>query len=139
MPLADSIFAAAYVSSPTVEFSDHDLSMLLLSARRYNAQHGITGKLVVAEAEADDGTTRVVRFVQWIEGEAETVRRCLRRIHADPRHDEMEIQFFGPVEARRYPGWDMAISTVPEGALATATREVVPHPTPVEPNELDLA
>lgn len=133
-----AVFAAAYVSTPTVPFSDRDLSMLLLAARRYNARHGITGKLVAAEVDTADGGTQVVRFVQWIEGEAEAVRACLRRIHADDRHDRLEIQFFGPVEARRFPGWDMAIATVPDTVADVAAHEMVPDPEPVSFESLDL-
>ena len=132
------VFAAAYVSTPTVAFSDRDLSMLLLAARRHNARHGITGKLVAAEIDEPGGGTRVVKFVQWIEGEAEAVRACLRRIHADARHGGLEIQFFGPVEARRFPGWDMAIATIPEATADVAAREMVPDPEPVSFESLDL-
>ena len=137
------LFAAAYVSTPTVAFSDRDLADLLLAARHYNVRHAITGKLIAAEAEDEDGATRLVRFVQWIEGDAADVRLCLRRIHADPRHGELEIQFFGPVAARRFPSWDMAIETVPAAALAEATRSVVPDAVPdavpVTFESLDLA
>ena len=133
-----AVFAAAYVSTPTVDFSDRDLSLLLLAARRFNARHGITGKLVAAEIDVPGGGTRVVRFVQWIEGDAADVRACLRRIHADPRHGDIEIQLFGPVEARRFPEWDMAIATVPASTADVAAREMVPDPHPVAFESLDL-
>jgi hypothetical protein len=117
------LFAAAYVSVPTVAFSDRDLSDLLLSARRWNAEHGVTGKLVVAET--DD--RRVERFVQWLEGEADDVRAALRRIRADTRHDRLELQFFAPVPARRFATWDMAFETVPLAHFDDHHAAVVPE------------
>lgn len=131
----EPLFAAAYVSTPLVPFSDRDLSTLLLGARRFNAQHAITGKLVAAEAETGGEELQVVRFVQWIEGGVDSVRLCLRRIHADPRHHAMEIQFFGLVAARRFPAWDMAIEAVPEQHLGAALRNVVPDAAPIPLHE----
>ena len=101
---ADPLHALAYLSTPAEPFSDRDLSDLLLAARRWNAAHGVTGKLVVLE---DDD--RVVRFAQWIEGPRSALEACVRRIVEDPRHDEIDVRRRGPVEVRRFPGWDMAI------------------------------
>lgn len=117
------LYAAAYVSVPTVAFTDRDLSDLLLAARRWNAEHGVTGKLVVAET--DD--RRVERFVQWLEGEADDVRAALRRIRADTRHDRIELQFFAPVAARRFATWDMAFETVPLTRFEDRRAQVVPE------------
>lgn len=133
-----SLFAAAYVSTPTAGFSDRDLSTLMLSARHFNGIHQITGKLVVAEAPGEDGTPRAVRFVQWIEGEPDDVRACLRRIYADPRHDDLQIQFFGPVPARRFPAWDMALETVPTDTVDHARSALVPDAHPVDLDSLEL-
>lgn len=130
------LFAAAYISTPSVPFDDHVLSGLLLAARRWNAQHGITGKLVVAEAEEADGSTSVRRFVQWIEGEPDDVRVCLQRIYDDARHTEFEIQYFGPVGARRYPTWDMAIEVVPAHQWPQAAETVIPERQPVTVEEV---
>lgn len=134
-PMTDMLFAAAYVSTPTAPFSDRELSELLLRARHWNARYGITGKLIAAEDDDGAGGMRVVRFVQWIEGEPERVRACLRRIHADPRHDEMEIQFFGPVASRRFAAWDMALDMVPPAGLDAAGQALVPDARVVEIDE----
>ena len=100
----DPLHGLAYVSTPTEPFSDRDLSDLLLAARRWNAAHAVTGKLVVLE-EGD----RTVRFAQWIEGPRAELEACVRRIVADPRHGDIDVRRRGPVEARRFPDWDMAI------------------------------
>lgn len=111
---ADALHALAYLSTPTEPFSDRDLSDLLLSARRWNAAHGVTGKLVVLE-EGD----RVARFAQWIEGPPEALEACIGRIFADPRHEGIDIRRRGPVDERRFPDWDMAIQPATASSFDT--------------------
>ena len=108
-----SLVAFAYLSTPTVPFSDRDLSDLLLAARLWNARHDVTGKLVALE----DGD-RIVRFAQWIEGPGPEMAVCMGRVLADDRHGDLEVRHKGPVAARRYPGWDMAILPVGDAAFA---------------------
>lgn len=121
------LYAAAYTSVPTVAFTDRDLSDLLLGARRFNAEHGVTGKLIVAESDDQ----HIERFVQWLEGEADDVRAALRRIRDDPRHARIELQFFAPVRGRRFATWDMAFETVPLVRFEDHRAEVVPEAAPV--------
>lgn len=111
----DPVHALAYLSTPTVPFSDRDLSDLLLSARSYNAAHGITGKLLVLED--DDGA--VVRFAQWIEGSRSNLAACLARIRADERHTPEQIREHGEVPGRRFPGWDMAFEAYDPAQFTT--------------------
>ena len=108
----DPLHAVAYVSTPTVTFSDRDLSDLLLEARQRNAADHLTGKLVVLE---EDG--RVVRFAQWIEGPQAELEACVRRIVGDDRHEGVEIRRRGSVERRRFPDWDMAFQEAPPGVF----------------------
>lgn len=108
----DPLHAVAYVSTPTVPFSDRELSDLLLSARRWNAAHHVTGKLLVLEEE-----DQVVRFAQWIEGPRGDLETCLRRIVADERHEAVDVRRRGSIEGRRFPNWDMAIEAAPPGAF----------------------
>ena len=100
---SDPLRAFAYLSTPVVPFSDRALSELLRSARRFNAARGVTGKLVVLE---EDGG--VTRFAQWIEGPRSELDACIRRIVADDRHAHVDVRRRGPVDARRFPDWDMA-------------------------------
>ena len=109
----DPLVAFAYVSTPEGTFSDRDLSDLMLSARRFNAEHGVTGKLIVLE----DGD-RIARFAQWVEGPASAMQAVVQRVLADPRHGGFEVRQRGRVEKRRFPGWDMAIQ--PVGAVSFA-------------------
>ncbi|WP_412069741.1 BLUF domain-containing protein [Rubrivirga sp. IMCC43871] len=96
-----------YISDPAVAFSDRDLSDLLLSARRFNARHDVTGKLVVLEDE-----TGITRFAQVIEGPAESIAVVTARIKSDPRHGRLQVVVQGDIDGRRFAGWDMAIARV---------------------------
>ena len=116
----DPLHAVAYVSTPTEPFTDRDLSDLLLSARRWNAVHGVTGKLVVQEEGGE-----IVRFAQWIEGPETALQACIERILGDPRHSAFDVRRRGPAESRRFPGWDMAIEPVPDGAFDARAARLV--------------
>ncbi len=123
------LVALAYLSTPTVAFSDRDLSDLLLAARSWNVRNEITGKLIVLE----DGD-RIARFAQWIEGPPLQMEACIGRILGDPRHGEFEIRHRGAVEGRRFPGWDLAIHPAEDasfmaeakGLMATTDADVKP-------------
>ncbi len=98
-----TIYGFGYLSTPTVEFSDRQLSDLLLAARAWNNLRQISGKLIVLE----EGE-RIARFAQWVEGPREEVELCMQRILADPRHGAFEVQWQGETAGRRFAGWDMA-------------------------------
>lgn len=100
----EPLYAFAYLSAPAAPFSDRDLSDLLLSARHANAARRVTGKLVVLE-----GPRGVVRFAQYVEGPRPGLAAVVERILSDPRHGGFEVRREGPVRARRFPGWDMAV------------------------------
>ena len=113
------LWAFAYVSAPTDPFSDRDLSDLLLSARRFNAAHGVTGKLVVLE----EGH-RVVRFAQWVEGPRAPLDACVERILDDPRHTILDVVHHERGAARRFPSWDMAIQPASTLEFASSVTEL---------------
>ena len=101
----ETIYAVTYSSEAVGEFSDRDVTELLFAARRFNAQHGVTGRLLVLE---DEKTRRVTRFVQWLEGPEVSVQAVMKRVQADPRHRKIEVLVHGPAQQRRYAEWDMA-------------------------------
>ena len=109
----DPVYAIAYLSRPSWRVTDHELAMLLLGARRFNDANAITGRLVVLE---EGGEVR--RFLQWFEGPAEPVVRCLERIVADDMHRDIRIMRQGRVDRRRYGRWDMAYEAVGPGRFA---------------------
>lgn len=114
----DPLVALSYVSFAVAPFFDRDMTDLLFAARRFNAQVGVTGNLLVLE---DAVTGRVVQFVQWIEGTAPAVEGVYERIRRDPRHRVIEVLRRGAVAGRRYAEWDMAFGrTTDERAYAAA-------------------
>lgn len=121
----DPLHAIAYVSVPAVSFSDRDITDLLFAARRANAQYSITGKLVVLE----EGE-RIVQFLQWIEGPPVALEACFDRIRSDPRHTDICVRFRGPIAARRFPSWDMAIDTATPTSFATEVDALTPDEAP---------
>ncbi|WP_420456098.1 BLUF domain-containing protein [Rubrivirga sp.] len=109
-----------YVSTPTVPFSDRDLTDLLLSARRVNAQCGVTGKLIVLE----DGD-EAVRFAQFLEGPRAGLERVVGRVRADTRHHALRVVTEGTAQDRRFPGWDMAFEPIGEAVFEAASAELL--------------
>ncbi len=109
-----------YVSDPAVPFSDRDLTDLLLSARRTNAQYGVTGKLIVLE----DGD-EVVRFAQFLEGPRAGLSRVIARVRADTRHHRLRVVVEGTAKGRRFPNWDMDFEPVGATVFETASAELL--------------
>lgn len=71
---------------------------ILHGARAHNGISGVTGLLCAA----DD------RFLQLLEGPAESVDVAMARIKDDPRHRDIELLVDRPVERRAFGDWAMA-------------------------------
>lgn len=121
--ISPSLWGLAYCSLPTTPFSDRDLSDLMQAARRANAHYGVTGRLYVLESGHGEPPS-VARFLQWIEGTEDAVGAVYARIAADTRHRNLQVLYHGPVRARRFPEWDMAIEVVDELTFLVVTDEL---------------
>lgn len=71
---------------------------ILATARRRNAESGVTGALLFTEG----------RFVQALEGDRDMVRATYDRIVGDPRHREVELLASQFGDRRRFKDWSMA-------------------------------
>ncbi len=71
---------------------------ILATARRRNAQIGVTGALLFTEG----------RFVQALEGDRDTVRATFDRIVGDPRHSDVEVLASQFGDRHRFKEWSMA-------------------------------
>jgi hypothetical protein len=77
---------------------------------RWNAAHGVTGRLFVDGTEAR-------AFAQWIEGDPADVGALFERVRADPRHRDVRVLASGPIgdlaglPGRLYPDWSMSVET----------------------------
>jgi hypothetical protein len=88
------IYVSKAVEAQTRALSD----AILRTAHAWNAQNGITGVLCQGQGV----------FLQALEGERAKVTSLYARIHADPRHEDLELIHCESITERRYGGWSMA-------------------------------
>lgn len=70
---------------------------ILAVSQRNNRRDHVTGALGYAGG----------RFVQVLEGAPTDLDRVLRRVAADPRHDDLHVAWRAPVEGRIFADWSM--------------------------------
>ena len=58
------------------------------------------------------------RYIQILEGEAESVNHLYDVISKDSRHQELELLHVGGISARSFENWRMAYEALPPGLLA---------------------
>src|SRR5687768_3445399 len=86
-----------------------NLAVLLAESQRNNDGDGLTGALA---AHRD-------RYVQVVEGSAQTLDGLLRRLEGDPRHRDIVIIGREPIDERLFGRWSMAAAKItPEHAAA---------------------
>jgi hypothetical protein len=87
-----------YSSKPVGPHTAALTDSILRKARAWNSQNDITGVLCEGQGV----------YLQALEGERRTVSQLYARIHADPRHKDLELLYCESITERRYPGWSMA-------------------------------
>lgn len=85
-----------YASRP-FGFDEAALNGILVEARRFNAEHDITGALIC----------RHDLYLQLLEGPQDIVETLYQRIAVDTRHLEVELLVAQPVDKRLFPKWAM--------------------------------
>jgi hypothetical protein len=88
------IYLSRSVLPQTAEVTDS----ILREAQAWNSQHDITGMLCEGQG----------MYLQVLEGERSQVTSLYARIHADPRHKDLELLHCESTTERRYSGWSMA-------------------------------
>lgn len=86
-----------YISSSKPRGTVADVSGILEQSRHNNALDGVTGLLWT------DG----VRFLQVLEGDADSVGKTFDRIALDPRHGAIVILSDKTIEEREFGNWSM--------------------------------
>ncbi|MDD1449918.1 BLUF domain-containing protein [Sphingomonas sp. H160509] len=100
-----------YTSKSLIGSNLAELDVIVRQASRLNEAAGLTGMLWADED----------RFVQVLEGDHDIVARTVRRIRADPRHEDMEMLCDRSVVQRMFGTWSMVRSNQePEGTASTA-------------------
>jgi hypothetical protein len=116
-----SILQITYVSKASIEFGTSDLVKLLIDARNFNQSNEITGILIFENN----------RFLQVIEGMAETIESLYQKIVDDGRHHDVNMIASTQLDARRFPKWTMAFAE--PGSLAVSHfRGFLPIPGTLE-------
>lgn len=94
-------------------FDNGTLASILMNARRYNRENGITGALIC----------RQDMYLQLIEGPDDAIDTLYERICADDRHTEVTLEASGPVTQRMFPDWAMLDDTAPSMTFSQAEVE----------------
>jgi hypothetical protein len=93
-----------YLSDASVDFSETDLVALAEHAAATNYQLDVTGYLCFSRN----------RFLQYLEGEAETVDALLSSIRKDPRHKFIYEIELNDIDQRVFDHWSMRYITADE-------------------------
>lgn len=88
-----------YASRSNDFISDATSESILASARKNNAEQGITGILCIYES----GDT----YLQVLEGGREAVNRIYNNIVADERHTGVTLLAYSEIHERRFSSWRM--------------------------------
>jgi hypothetical protein len=91
------MYRIIYLSSAVKQFSEEEISLLLIQSRKYNAEHNITGVLLHIEGD----------FLQVIEGEKKIVKQLFEKINLDPRHKGVICVFDDAIKERNFTDWSM--------------------------------
>lgn len=112
--MTQDLHSIAYFSRSNLTGDEEQLKAqvmeILTTAWRKNRQRELTGALLFA-----DGC-----FAQVLEGPREAVEETFEAIECDPRHSDVTILHFHPVEERSFPGWSMAFAGEDEAVRARA-------------------
>jgi len=87
-----------YLSKPVGLQTAALTESILRKAHTWNTQNDITGMLCEGQGV----------YLQALEGERSRVTSLYARIHADPRHKDLELLHCESIVERRYRGWSMA-------------------------------
>ncbi len=87
-----------YVSQSVDPQTTSQVEAILRTAHERNARQDVTGVLCIGQGV----------FLQVLEGERATVSALYARIHADPRHRDVELIHCESIAQRRYGRWAMA-------------------------------
>jgi len=91
------MYRIIYLSSAVKQFSEEEISLLLIKSRKHNAEHNITGVLLHIEGD----------FLQVIEGDKKIIKQLFEKINLDPRHKGVICVFDGAIKERNFKDWSM--------------------------------
>jgi hypothetical protein len=134
--MSDQLYTLSYFSRNAIDNQDivelnHEIEAILATARRSNAQRDITGALLYSAG----------CFAQVLEGPLNEVEILFERIQLDPRHRDVKVLQFHPLEKRNFAGWSMAFAGMEPELPAHARIDAVladPNKIVAGPDGLDF-
>jgi hypothetical protein len=101
-PRLSALYNVVYCSRATDGVDDAEVQRIIATARRCNAEHGITGMLVFGGGI----------FFQWLEGPRDNVTALMGLLRNDRRHENIiELSAEEDIGERLFPDWDMELVT----------------------------
>jgi Sensors of blue-light using FAD len=95
-----ALYNVVYCSRATEGVDDAEVERIIATARRCNAEHGITGMLVFGSGI----------FFQWLEGPRHEVTALMGLLRSDRRHENVvELSAEEDIGERLFPTWDMEL------------------------------
>jgi Sensors of blue-light using FAD len=99
-PRAAALYNVVYCSRATEGVDEAEVERIIATARRCNAEHGITGMLVFGSGI----------FFQWLEGPRHEVTALMGLLRNDRRHENVvELSEEEDIGERLFPTWDMEL------------------------------
>jgi hypothetical protein len=93
------LFSVIYYSTTTRLLTEAELEALLIDARDFNKEHGITGVLLYVNGS----------FMQYFEGLEDDVNQTLKRINDSSKHKDI-FKVVESIDERNFPNWLMGFS-----------------------------
>jgi len=103
--MSEQLYTLCYVSRNAIDHQEigelhREIEAILRTARQINAQRQITGALLYTAGY----------FAQVLEGPLSAVETIFERIQFDPRHRDIQILQFHPLDRRSFGDWSMAFA-----------------------------
>jgi hypothetical protein len=103
----EDLYSIAYKSTAKRQLTPQDLDRLLLDARSFNQELGVTGVLL------HHGCS----FFQFFEGPEKSVRAVYSRIKSAQTHTDIVELLHAPSGSRQFESWHMGFSQPPQTEL----------------------
>jgi len=109
--MSEQLYSLCYISRNAIENQgifelSQEIQAILKTARKRNSERQITGALVYSAGY----------FAQVLEGPLNEIEMTFERIQCDPRHRDVKILQYHPLEERRFSDWSMAFAGLdPDG------------------------
>jgi hypothetical protein len=100
-----------YVSSRKSTCSDQEIEKILSACQKNNPHVEATGVLLYSKD----------KFIQYLEGDSKQLLALFDKIKQDPRHEQVRMISYGPIQEKAFPSWHMATKQLSQSDLTYKT------------------